>query len=189
MLCIIDCGSSYIDNLKSISHELGFPNSVLPMEEIASEDFNAFSHIIVSGSPTLITQIDTQRYVNHFSFLKTTDTPVLGICNGHQVLGLLFGATISIGEQVKKLEHISFVRESRLFQGIPSHSLFREEHSEYITLPEDFVLLATSASCENEAMQHTRKQLYGVQFHPEASGDAGKRLINNFLHFSKDSPV
>lgn len=181
LIAIIDCGSSYIANIQQILREFGHASKVIPLAGISEMDFSEFSGIIISGSPAFITKMDTQSYVNKFAFIKDIDTPVLGICNGHQVLGLLYGAEISLGKKVEKKEKISIVKSDALFQGIADGTEFQEEHCESITLPKDFTLLATSKSCENEAMRHATKPFFGVQFHPEVSGGEGKRLIGNFL--------
>lgn len=186
MLCIIDCGSSYISNLMQITQELGDSAKTIPLGDISHTNMSEFSHIIISGSPALITKIDTQAYIDQFAFIKDSNIPILGICNGHQVIGLLYGAQISMGPKVNKIENISILKEGDLFRGVENNSLFQEEHCEYITLPKDFTLLATSASGENEAMQHTYKAIFGVQFHPEASGEPGKQVIKNFLEYAKE---
>ena len=73
-----------------------------------------------------------------------------------------------------------------LFQDIENHSLFQEEHSESITLPEEFLLLAKSKTCDNEVMKHKTKSIYGTQFHPEVSDNNGKILFRNFLKLCSD---
>ena len=54
-----------------------------------------------------------------------------------------------------------------------------------ITLPEKFDLLAIFDSCNNESMKHKDKNMYGVQFHPEVSGEAGEIVFDNFLKITK----
>jgi len=181
MIGIIDCGSSFVEKIQTIVHKLGDTSTVIPLAELPNADLDSFSHVIISGAPVLITQVDTDAYVAQFAFLKTITIPVLGICNGHQVLGLTYGASISIGERVQKMERITILEEHPLFLGVKDRSLFREEHSENILVPDGFTLLASSASCDNEAMCHAEKPLYGVQFHPEVSGEQGKQLVKNFL--------
>ncbi|MFA6214369.1 MAG: gamma-glutamyl-gamma-aminobutyrate hydrolase family protein, partial [Candidatus Micrarchaeia archaeon] len=137
--------------------------------------------IIISGGPTLLSKVDLKEFLAPFQFLKDASVPVLGVCLGHQIIGLLHGSKISHGDEVKKMESVSFLKGDPLFSGVETGSLFQEAHFEYITLPRGFELLAKSKSCANEAMKHRQKKLYGVQFHPEASGEKGKAILENFV--------
>jgi GMP synthase (glutamine-hydrolysing) len=57
----------------------------------------------------------------------------------------------------------------------------QEDHCESISIPEEFELVANSDECINEVMQHEKKSLYGVQFHPEVSGNHGAIIFENFI--------
>lgn len=185
MICIIDCGTSWLEEIKEQVGSLNISYRVLKLDDIEDMGFELFSGIIISGAPTLLTKSNLQKYVDIFAFVKDSDMPILGICLGHQIIGLLYGTKIHIGEMIDKQEHIHFLNTSDLFQNIEDLSLFREEHSEFIDVPGDFDLLATSYSCVNESMKHKNKQIYGVQFHPEVSGENGKKLFYNFLQMCR----
>jgi GMP synthase (glutamine-hydrolysing) len=109
----------------------------------------------------------------------------LGICLGHQIIGLLYGAEIQAGKRIDKKERIEIIKENDLFKNIKNFSLFKQAHCESITLPTEFILLAKSKSCENEAMKHKNKKIYGVQFHPEVSEKNGRKLFDNFVKITK----
>lgn len=182
MICIIDCHTSWIDKIKKNVTDLNRPCKVFKLDEVQNLNFESFSGIIISGSLIHITLADTQEYMKSFKFIKTVNIPVLGICLGHQMMGLLYGSEINRGKMINKMENIEIVKQDDLFLNIENHSLFQEEHSAFITLPPEFNLLAKSATCDNESMKHKNKKLYGVQFHPEVSGNNGKILFKNFLN-------
>ena len=161
--------------------ELGYSYEVVKPNELQGRDFEPFLGVIISGGPTLLTQVDSQKYIAPFKFVRSGRTPVLGVCLGHQIMGLLHGAEIRTGELISKQEQVEIVKQDDLFSGVENNSLFKEGHSESITLPNEFDLLAKSETCANEAMKHRSKKLYGTQFHPEVSGDNGRQLLKNFL--------
>lgn len=182
MICIINCGSAWFPEIKNRLAEFKQPFETTPLNKIPQCDFKLYSGIIISGSPDLLTQVDQQKHQNLFSFIKKLSIPILGICFGHQIIGLLYNAEIKHDNMIDKKEKIQIVNPDILFSSIPNNPIFREKHTEYTTLPKNFLLLAKSSSCQNEAMKHKTKNLYGVQFHPETSGNNGKTLLKNFLN-------
>lgn len=181
MICIIACGSEKVVFIEAALRDFGVQYETIQIEDVGNTNFQKYSGIIISGSPILLTDDVEDRYVKLFNFLSTYENPVLGICFGHQVLGLVYGASISIGDSIKGLEEVVLLKETQLFNGIDTPASFDQNHREHITVPDEFVLLARSSSCEHEAMQHKTKSQFGVQFHPETSGEVGKKLLKNFI--------
>jgi len=182
MIGIIHCGSSWFEDIKKRVAELNKPYKVIMLNEIKDCDFELFSGIIISGAPTLLTKVDLKKYLDPFKFIKTVNIPILGICLGHQIIGLLYGAEIHHGKMIDKKEKIEIVKEDKLFLDVKNNALFRQAHQEFVDLPQEFCLLAKSETCNNVAMKHKNKKIYGTQFHPEVSGNSGKKLFRNFLN-------
>lgn len=180
MVAIIDFGSKKTPEIESLIKGLGYSCSVFANHQ--EIEFSSCKAIVLSGSPVLWTETDVSVYLKKFSWLKTIEIPVLGICFGHQLIGLLFGANVFKGIENRAETTITIFEKDPLFEGVDFHSTFMEDHTEGITLPSDFFLLATSSDYEVEAMRHKQKKIYGVQFHPEISGDNGKKIIQNFLN-------
>ena len=127
-------------------------------------------------------------------------TPFLGICLGLQVLyqtsaeapelsglGIMPGNVEQLPQNVK-LPHMGWnrlrsVRDCRLLDDISSDAYFYFAHS--YAAPADGP--ATGATCvhgrEFMAVLETGR-IFGVQFHPEKSGSAGAKLLENFLRLS-----
>jgi GMP synthase (glutamine-hydrolysing) len=169
----------FLKEIQNNLNELGYKNTVLDINNVQNHNFSVYSGIIITGGPTKLSQIDYKKFIKPFEFIKNIDIPILGICLGHQIIGLLYSAKIGHGELISRDEEIQIVQDDSLFINVDKNALFKKEHSEFISLPSGFTLLAKSISCNNEAMKLDK--MYGVQFHPEMSGENGKIIFENFL--------
>jgi anthranilate synthase component 2 len=114
------------------------------------------------------------------------DVPVLGVCLGHQALGVAFGAKV---ETARVLMHgkTSMVRHNQagLFEGLPNPFEATRYHSLAVvesTLPSSLEPVAWSDDEVLMAMCHGSRPYWGVQFHPESIlTEFGPGLIGNFL--------
>jgi len=152
------------------------------VSEILSHNF---SGIILSGGPARLSKhVNFKAIIFNCALLLQAKIPVLGICLGHQIIAMLFGGKVqAFSQMTKKDEKIQFLdRNEPLLKDLKDAEYMRESHHDcIISVPHNFMLLALSASCPVEAVKHRELPLYGVQFHPEVSGKAGKQLICNFL--------
>lgn len=120
-------------------------------------------------------------------------TPVLGICLGHQILGVRFGA---------RLEHLSRplhgAREPMrrtewcpVLEGLPEEFPAGLYHSWRLAAspwPEDLVVTARDSGGNIQAIRHRCRPLYGLQFHPESIlTPDGEFLLRNFLSLPTSS--
>ncbi|MDF2522529.1 MAG: hypothetical protein K0R31_170, partial [Clostridiales bacterium] len=111
--------------------------------------------------------------------------PVLGICYGMQLMGVMLGGSVTPAAQREygKVE-IKVNPETRLFKGIGTDTTCWMSHTYYVDkLPEGFENVGTSCNCSNVAMENMEKNFYGVQFHPEVlHTPKGREMLNNFLY-------
>jgi GMP synthase (glutamine-hydrolysing) len=182
MFLILDAGSKKTPQISEMLTSLGCVNRTIPLMNVQDKDFEKIGAVVISGSPILLTKEPHAPFLERIKYLKTGKIPTLGICFGHQLLGLLFGAQIFKGGEVRTNTPIQIIdSNSNLFKGFGKEELFSEDHTEGISLPRDFELLASSMLYKVEAMKHPTLPIYGVQFHPETSGENGKKLFSNFL--------
>ncbi|MBN1418007.1 MAG: aminodeoxychorismate/anthranilate synthase component II [Planctomycetes bacterium] len=114
------------------------------------------------------------------------DVPLLGVCLGHQAIGIAFGGRVV---RAPELVHgkPSVVRHdgAGLFEGLPNpfsggryHSLMIERE----TCPPVLEITARTESGLIMAVRHRARPVVGVQFHPESIlTPDGPRLLANFL--------
>lgn len=181
MIAIVDCGSQktpYIEQMVDVSCDY----KTIRLMDLTLDDLTDVAGIIISGAPILLTEVDPSPYLGKFSWLSNFEKPVLGICFGHQIIGLHFGAFVSRQKEDRDWQEIAQLEESLLFDKLPEEFQQMEDHCESISIPPNFKHLATSDACVNEAMQHREKLIFGVQFHPEVSGNFGQIVISNFVN-------
>ncbi|NLR90315.1 glutamine amidotransferase-related protein [Flammeovirga agarivorans] len=180
---IIDCGSTKTIHIAEILEAENLPWVIRKLDELLPIHYQQAKKILISGAPILLSKVDNQPYLEKLSFLRDINVPVFGICFGHQMLGLLDGGKVSLTTEARAEETIhQLIPEDPIFNGIDQNALFQEDHCESVSLPNGFIKLAESNSCDNECMKHKQKPWYGVQFHPEVTEGVGHLIIKNWLH-------
>ncbi len=127
-------------------------------------------------------------------------TPALGICLGMQVLfekseessgegiAALPGSVRRI--RARRIPHMGWndvvASGDPLFEDVPQSSQFYFANS-YVCHPTERISIAETEYGEVFASAVRRGSVYGVQFHPEKSGDPGLRLLSNFVRLSEES--
>lgn len=182
MILLLDAGSNKTRFIEDIIDEVCDVRRV-PLLDLKTEDFKEINGIVISGAPILVTEVSTEAYLGKMKMAIDSELPVFGICFGHQLLGLHFGAEASRMKEDRDLQLIEVFEESILFRRLPNEINMMEDHCETISIPGGFQLIASSDACVNEAMQHTSLPYFGVQFHPEVSGNHGAIVIENFAEF------
>jgi para-aminobenzoate synthetase len=121
--------------------------------------------------------------------VRDGETPLLGVCLGHQGLGWAFGARVVHAPQALH-GHVGAILHdgAPLLDGIPREFRAVRYHSLCLAqpLPEDLRPIAWSSDGVVMALEHVRRPLWGVQFHPESvCTEHGRRLLENFRDLSR----
>ena len=118
-----------------------------------------------------------------YSFL-----PILGVCLGHQILGVYFGAGINVLNKPMhgKVSKINIKQKCKLYSGIDSTFLATRYHSLFLNnknFPKNLITTSTSND-DNIIMSFKHKlfSIYGVQYHPESiETKDGYSIVENFM--------
>ncbi len=190
---ILDNYDSFTFNLYQEVGELGGNPVVERNDAVSIDDVRRLNptHIIIGpgpGNPTTPRDIGISRQL--MDFAAEQGIPLLGVCLGHQILGVHCGATVGRAPVLchGMASSIRVTEESPLFAGIdPEFSAMRYHslHVEPETVPAELRITALSDDGVIMAMEHRKFPLFGVQFHPESIGTlVGKDILRNFLSFS-----
>jgi len=155
------------------------PNTV-SFNDLKNENIDGL--VLSGGAPRIGLEGSLGKCSDYF---KNADFPILGICAGHQFMARFFGGEVKPSKvpEFGKIELSLLKENSPLFKGVTKKSVVWESHNDEVTiLPKDFILLAESESCKIQAMQHTKKPFYGLQFHPEVEHtEFGEAIFKNFV--------
>ncbi len=141
------------------------------------------THLVISPGPGRPESAGASvEIIRHFA----GRIPTLGVCLGHQAIGVAFGGRI---DPAMKLMHgkTSEVYHDRrsVFSGLPNPFVGGRYHSlavSEIELPDEMVISAYTSDGEIMGIRHKELPVEGVQFHPESVlTPLGDRLIANFL--------
>ncbi|RSM86224.1 aminodeoxychorismate synthase component I [Kibdelosporangium aridum] len=187
---LIDNHDSYTYNLFHLIAKVnGVEPVVLRNDEpaLARASFDEFDNVVISPGPG---HPGRARDLGHAArFLRQDHLPVLGVCLGHQGIGLLAGAAVGPAPAARHGHPTSVRHDGReLFAGLPQdftavryHSLCIEE-----PLPPDLQATAWAEDGVVMGLRHRRKPQWGVQFHPESIlTECGSELLGNFRALSQ----
>ncbi len=151
--------------------------------------------VVITGSPDPWPTVRLSDLYGLNDLLHTAEIPILGICQGHQLIGHCFNRDLRKirrlpDEPMRKCRpgepdtgalaghpgyyyanafaEVKILRADPIFAGLTRHIRVRENHRcEIKKLPRGFSHLATSSECAYEMIRHGEQPLYGMQFHAE----------------------
>ncbi len=120
-------------------------------------------------------------------------TPLLGVCLGHQAIGVAFGATVDRAPELLHGKTSSvFHTNVGVLHGLPDPFTATRYHSLTIlpeTLPSELEVTARTRGGVIMAVRHVELPIHGVQFHPESIlTEGGHRMLANWLGYCGEAP-
>jgi imidazole glycerol-phosphate synthase subunit HisH len=195
-VALVDYGAGNVPSVERAVQKLGATTRRVTQPE----ELSAAKAIILPGVghyAAIIRALDTQNLRTALLQAISRGVPFLGICLGLQALyvsseeaptlaglSLLEGEVRSLPKTVK-LPHMGWnrvreVKASPLLEGLNGSDYFYFAHTFAVTNSlSDAVAICEHGTSFTAVLQHNN--IFATQFHPEKSGDAGARLLKNFL--------
>jgi anthranilate synthase/aminodeoxychorismate synthase-like glutamine amidotransferase len=185
MILLIDNYDSFVHNLARYFERLGQETLVVRNDATTPQEIGRLRPQAIVISPGPYTPAEAGCSVEVIRELGA-ETPILGVCLGHQAIGAALGTTIVRAPEPRHGRTSQVTHDgSALFAGLPSpfrvcryHSLIVDE----ATLPAELFVTARADDGCIMALEHARWPVFAVQFHPEAAlTEYGYQLLANFL--------
>jgi len=185
MILVVDHQDSFVYNLVQLIELLGEATEVVDSRLASAEELLALNPAAVLLSPGPGAPEDAGCFLDLLAIMPSS-MPLLGVCLGHQALGVAFGGKVDraprpVHGKASTVHHDG----TGLFAGVPDpfeaaryHSLvvLREE------VPEDLRVTAWTDDDLVMGLEHRSLPRYGLQFHPESIlTPAGPAIVQNFL--------
>ena len=184
MILLLDNYDSFTYNLAQYLGELGAAPIVRRNDEITLDDVAALrpSHIVISPGPGRPEDAGVSvAVIRRFG----QNIPTLGVCLGHQGIGIAFGGEVIRAPHLMHGKVSSVRHDGRgVFRGVSQPFVAGRYHSLVVAdpLPPELEASARTEDGTIMGVRHKQFPIHGVQFHPESVlTSEGKHLLRNFL--------
>jgi len=187
MILVVDHYDSFTYNLVQLIEGLGRETEVVRSDAEPAEALVARAPDAVILSPGPGRPEDAGVFTALLDLLPTT-TPLLGVCLGHQALGVACGGTVDRATPVHGKASLVHHTGAGIFEGMSDPFEAGRYHSLVVLrdrLPDELELTAWTEDGLVMGAQHRSLPRFGVQFHPESIlTPEGPRIVENFLRLS-----
>lgn len=188
MILVVDHYDSFTYNLVQLIESLGRLTEVVKSDAEPAEALVERRPAAVVLSPGPGRPEDAGVFPELLRILPA-ETPVLGVCLGHQALGIVAGGRVERATPVHGKASLVHHEGKGVLAGLPSPFEAARYHSLVVTredLPDELELTAWSDDGLVMATQHRELPRFGVQFHPESIlTPEGPRIVRNFLGLAR----
>lgn len=183
-ILVIDNYDSFVFTIVGYLQQLGAETTVVRNDAVSPADGADFDGVLVSPGPG--TPEEAGVSMRMIEACAERNQPMLGVCLGHQALGVVTGATVGRAPELLhgKTSEV-FHDNTGVLEGLSDPFTATRYHSLTIdpaTVGPDLVVNGRTESGIIMAAHHRTLPLHGVQFHPESVMTVGgHRLFANWL--------
>lgn len=195
MIAIIDYGMGNLRSVQKAFEYLGYnacvtsnPNEIKDADHVVLPGVGAFCDAIENLNKTGLSKVINE--------VISTGRPFLGICLGMQLLfeksyegglykglGIFKGAIRKLPDDVK-VPHMGWnnliMKQNPIFDGLDHETYVYFVHSYYADAEYSQDVIAEVDYGLKFAVAVAKNNVFGLQFHPEKSGDSGLKILKNF---------
>lgn len=200
MIGIINYGMGNIGSISNMLRKIGFESKIISDPKLIHEA-NGIILPGVGSFDNAMDKLNNEGWVDEINLFVSHDKPFLGICLGMQLLGsksqegFKVGLNLIPGEIVKfpikkdfKIPHMGWnsVKTSNtiLFKGLNDLNKFYFVHTYHFVPSNDEHILSKTDYFIDFVSSIRKKNIFGVQFHPEKSHRFGMKLLENFCKYT-----
>jgi para-aminobenzoate synthetase component 2 len=189
-ILVVDNYDSFVFTIVGYLEQLGAECTVVRNDAVTPAEGAGYDGVLVSPGPG--TPEDAGVSMAMIAACAERSQPMMGVCLGHQALGVVMGATVGRAPELlhgktSQVEHDG----TGVLAGLPQPFTATRYHSLAIdpaTLPAELLANGHTASGLVMAVRHASLPLHGVQFHPESVlTEGGHRILANWLAMCGDS--
>lgn len=187
-ILVVDNYDSFVYTLNAYLLQLGAETTVVRNDDIDVSEVDReaakYDGVLLSPGPGTPANAGISIPLVHAAL--AADTPLLGVCLGHQAIAEALGATVTIAEELMHGKTSLITHDaSELYADVPQPFTATRYHSLAIvdaTVPRELTVTARTQGGVIMGVQHVHAPVYGVQFHPESVlTEGGFRLLANWL--------
>ena len=179
-IAVIDFGGQYTHLIANRIRRLGVYSEIIQPDADA-DNFIKYRGIILSGGPHSVLDPGGPSIKRD---ILSLDIPVLGLCYGHQLITHLLGGKVSRGEKREYgIAELTVKTNDSIFTGLSEREQIWMSHGDAVDKPPaGFVSLGSTPDCAFAAMGDMKRNIFGLQFHPEVTDTPnGMSILSNFI--------
>ena len=184
---VVDNYDSFVFTIVGYLEQIGAECEVVRNDAVSPADAADFDGVLVSPGPGTPEEAGVSMAM--IEACAERSQPMLGVCLGHQALGVVMGATVGRAPELLHGKTSSVLHDgSGVLAGVPQPFTATRYHSltiEPSTLPDELVPNGRTQSGIVMAVRHATLPLHGVQFHPESVlTEGGHLMLANWLRIA-----
>ncbi|CCH73998.1 4-amino-4-deoxychorismate synthase; anthranilate synthase (subunit II) [Nostocoides australiense Ben110] len=183
-ILVVDNYDSFVFTIVGYLQQLGAETTVVRNDAITPDEGTGFDGVLISPGPGTPEEAGVSMAM--IAACAERSQPMLGVCLGHQALGVVMGATVGRAPELLHGKTSQVHHDGTgVLDGLADPFTATRYHSLTIdppTLPDSLVANGHTDSGIIMAVRHRDLPLHGVQFHPESVlTHGGHRLLANWL--------